>query len=150
LRRFGPVKIAETQSGTFHGWIGEVRVTWLHYPNPLLEPLVVPDELPGLSMASPLDIGLMKWAALADRGARKDFLDLYELSLKGISLESLFPLLPRKYPGARPNLYHMVKSLAFFDDAERDPWPVMTRKTDWSVLRRHFLGEQKRLMDRLG
>jgi hypothetical protein len=146
LKPFGEVTVAETHAGTFHGWIDGIRVTWLRYPNPLLEPLLEVKELPGLRMSSPRDTGLMKWAALADRGARKDFLDIYELSLQGVPLEDLFYLLPKKYPGTRLNLYHMVKSLSFFDEAEGDPWPVMLRKTDWSVLKRYFLASQKRLL----
>jgi hypothetical protein len=88
----------------------------------------------------------MKWAALSDRGARKDFLDLYELGLQGITLEELFLLLPRKFPGRRLNLYHMVKGLSYFDDAEHDPWPVMLRDVSWSALRRYFLSSQTRLL----
>lgn len=150
LRPFGGVSVAETHAGTFHGWIDGIRVTWLHYPNPLLEPLQESPDLPGLFMSSPRDTGLMKWAALADRGARKDFLDLYELSLQGVPLEDLFYLLPRKFPGSRLNLYHMVKSLSFFDDAEGDPWPVMLRKVEWSALKRHFLTVQRKLLGILG
>ena len=146
LEPFGEVSVAETRSGTFHGWIGEIRVTWLHYPNPLLRPLCHPEALPKLAMASPLDTGLMKWAALADRGARKDFLDLYELSRQEISLEYLFPFLSQKFPGRRLNLYHMVKSLSYFDDAEKDPWPVMVKEINRGALKRYFLASQGRLL----
>lgn len=146
LEPFGEVTVAETHAGTFHGWIDGIRVTWLHYPNPLLEPLQEAKDLPGLFLSSPRDTGLMKWAALSDRGARKDFLDLYELALQGISLEDLFYLLPRKFPGTRLNLYHMVKSLSFFDDAENDPWPVMLRNVSWSALQRYFLTSQTKLL----
>ena len=147
LKDFGTVTVAETHSGTFHGWIDGIRVTWLRYFNPLIEPLLEAPDLPGFFLSGPLDTGLMKWAALADRGARKDFLDLYELSLQGISLHDLFYLLPGKFPGSRLNLYHMVKSLSFFDDAEGDPWPVMLRQVSWSALQRYFLTSQRKLMD---
>lgn len=146
LECFGTVSVAETHAGTFHGWIDGIRVTWLHYPNPLLDPLQEVRDLPGLLLSSPRDTGLMKWAALSDRGARKDFLDLYELGLQGITLEELFLLLPRKFPGRRLNLYHMVKGLSYFDDAEHDPWPVMLRDVSWSALRRYFLSSQTRLL----
>ena len=146
LTSFGRVTVAETRAGTFHGWIDHIRVTWLAYPNPLLEPLQETSGLAGLFLPSPRDAGLMKWAALADRGARKDFLDLYELGLHGVSLEDLFFLLPQKFPGTRLNLYHMIKSLSYFDDAEKDPWPVMLRGTDWGAVRRYFLGAQGKLL----
>ncbi|MGI6253646.1 MAG: nucleotidyl transferase AbiEii/AbiGii toxin family protein [Aminivibrio sp.] len=146
LELFGEVAVAETHTGTFHGWIDGIRVSWLYYPNPLLEELRKAKDLQKLFLASPLDTGLMKWAALSDRGARKDFLDLYELARQGITLERLFPLLPRKFPGKRLNLYHMVKSLSYFDDAEKDPWPVMLRETDWNRLKEYFLSSQTRLI----
>ena len=47
LECFGTVSVAETHAGTFHGWIDGIRVTWLHYPNPLLDPLQEVRDLPG-------------------------------------------------------------------------------------------------------
>lgn len=48
LSVLGKVKVAETKKGTFHGFIDGIRVTWLMYPNPLLNPLInVKDVLGG-------------------------------------------------------------------------------------------------------
>lgn len=145
LGELGAVRIAETSSGTFHGWIDDIQVTWLRYPNPMLEPLQSFSDIPGLHMPSLIDIGLMKWAAVSDRGARKDFLDLYELSRHHVSLEMLLPLLARKFPKADINYYHMVKSIAYFDDAEREAPPELMRPLDWDEIKTYFRTVQRQL-----
>lgn len=80
-----------------------------------------------------------------DRGARKDFLDLYELALQGVTLSSLPPP-PQKIPRTAPQPSAMIKGLSYFDDAEHDPWPVMLRDVSWSALQRYFLSSQTRLL----
>lgn len=145
MGRFGVVSVAETAPGTFIGWIGDTQVTWLHYPNPVLEPFTEPPDVPGLRIASLTDMGIMKWTALANRGSIKDFLDLYVLDRKGVTLRDLFTLLEKKYPGARINTYHMIKSLSWFDDAETEPWPVLRAPIQWEDVKTRFLEIQREL-----
>lgn len=147
LKCLGEVRIAETSSGTFHGWVDNIQVTWLRYPNPLIEPLVESEDMPGLKLASLVDIGLMKWAAVSDRGARKDFFDLYALEKRGVTAERLYPLLAVKYPKANINYYHMIKSLAYFDDAEREALPVLLEEADWEEVKVYFRGVQAKLLE---
>lgn len=149
LSAFGNMRIAETSEGTFSGWINDIRVSWFHYPDPLIDDLVRPKEKQGLSIASPRDIGLMKWAALAARGARKDFIDIYELDMHGILLECLYDMLPLKFPAAVINRYHMLKSLSWFEDAEKEPWPIMIRDIAWGEVKDRFLKIQKTLFQRI-
>ncbi len=128
LSVLGKVKVAETKKGTFHGFIDGIRVTWLMYPNPLLNPLINVKDVPGLQLASLTDIAVMKWATVSQRGARKDFIDLFYICQYGYNLEGILNLLPKKYPKTDINYYHMIKSLSFFDDAERETMPVMMEK----------------------
>ena len=138
LGELGPLRVAETAPGTFHGWLGQCRVTWLRYTYPMLRPFVTPDDLPGLSIASPLDIALMKWTALSDRGALKDFIDLYECARQGLPLRLLHDRLGEKFPGLNLNRYHMIKCLTYFDDAKSDPWPEIRRSVTWGDLEAYF------------
>ena len=126
-----------------------MRITWLYYPNPLLGDLIQPPDMPGLALASLLDIGLMKWAAVSQRGSRKDFIDLYMVVSQGHSLETMMELIPDKYPQAQINYYHMVKSLSFFEDAEKEPPLLIRRSFSWEEIKACFIEEQKRLMDLL-
>jgi hypothetical protein len=149
LSRLGRLEITETTKGTLHGILDGVRITWLHYPNPLLADLVQPLDMPGLALASLLDIGLMKWAAVSHRGSRKDFIDLYMIASQAHTFEALMELLPEKFPQAQINHYHMVKSLSYFEDAEREPPLKMRCSIRWKEVKAFFIQEQKRLMDLL-
>ncbi len=58
---------------------------FFYYPYPLIDPLLA---FSALEVASPVDLGLMKIAAIISRGTRRDFVDLYllaqELPLAGL------------------------------------------------------------------
>jgi predicted nucleotidyltransferase component of viral defense system len=72
-------------------------------------------------MASLDDIACMKLAAIMQRGARKDFIDLYTLIQGHKPLAVLLDLFQEKYEidDVAPVMY----SLVFFDDAENEPQP---------------------------
>ena len=71
------------------------------------------------------DIALMKLAALMNRGSRKDFIDL----------------MARKYGAERTNLYQMLLSLTYFEDAEEEPMPRMLEPFDWVQCTSFFVRE---------
>jgi len=146
LSCWGEIVITETRKGTFHGLLNRTRVTWLWYPNPLLEPPVASPAVPGLKVASLTDMALMKWTALSQRGSRKDFIDLYFLCQKGFSLAELIKKLPQKYPEKKINYYHMIKSLSYFDDARREAFPDMKTVFDWNDLEDFFIEEKNKLL----
>ena len=147
LSKLGSLSISETKKGTFHGFVDGIRVAWLYYPNPLLGELIQSPEIPGLRLASMMDIAVMKWAALSSRGCRKDFIDLYFMAKAGLEIKSLLPLLTKKFPGSNINRYHMIKSLSYFDDAEREAWPTMRKPVKWEDVKDYFLEQQKLLLD---
>lgn len=147
LSSIGKVKTIESKKGTYHGFMDGVRVTWLKYPNPLIEPLKVISACYDLLIPSITDIGIMKVAAVSHRGAKKDFIDLFTICKNGKSLEELLNLLPKKFPGADINFYHTIKSLSYFDDAEREQMPIMRDKISWDAIKEFFLKEQTRLLE---
>jgi hypothetical protein len=67
----------------------------------------------------------MKLTAIADRGSKKDFIDLFFICREGHEVQSLMSQFHIKYKGVGYQTYHIVKSLVFFEDAEREPDPVM-------------------------
>ncbi len=129
--------------GTVHGILNDVRVTFLHYPHELLFP---PAALNSISIADPRDIGLMKITAISGRGSKKDFIDLRFISEQIIPLDSLFGLLEKKYRGVNYSLYHIVRSLAYFDDADREPDPIMRSCVSWSETKDYFRAQQRSLI----
>jgi hypothetical protein len=83
----------------------------------------------------------MKLAAISSRGSRKDFVDLYTILRGGLELEQCFAWLPEKYGEGRVNSYHVLKSLTYFEDAEREPLPRMFEPFDWQECRAFFVRE---------
>lgn len=100
----------------------------------------------GFFLADPRDIGLMKPAAVSGRGARKVFVDLFVLLRSPPSLRDYFEWLPKKYGPGRADAYHILKSLVYFDDAEREPMPRMRIPFDWNECRHFFEREARRII----
>lgn len=118
-----------------------------HPPIKVISPLIVPDSYPALKMASLMDIGLMKLIAVSQRGARKDFVDLYAIHKYGLSINDLIERLPDKFPSTKLNLYHLVKSLLYFEDAEQEPMPRMLVDWNWVEIKDFFKQQQQPLWE---
>ncbi len=91
------------------------------------------------TIAAVTDIALMKIAAIAGRGSRKDFVDLFFILSGSLTLRQSLELVAQKYGANRVNRYHLLKSLVYFDDAEREPMPRMLAPVDWEACKRFFV-----------
>ena len=89
----------------------------------------------------------MKFTAIAGRGTKKDFIDLYWIGQKIISLEKLFSFFDKKFDKTY-SLYHILKSLTYFEDAERDKKPKMLKPVEWKEVKKYFLKQEKILFDK--
>jgi len=147
LEAIGALKNVSISRGTFHGTLEDIRVTWLHYPNPLLKPLVESPESPGLKIASLEDLGLMKIVAISSHGAKRDFYDLYRICKFKLNLKELIKIMPQKYPYSEVNLYHLIKSLTYFEDAEHDPTPDGIENISWPEVKEFFTTHQPYLLE---
>lgn len=138
-----PFKVTNSAPGTLHGLIHDIRLTFLHYRYPLLFPTT---DFVGIQLADLKDIALMKIVAVANRGTNKDFIDLYFLCRQVISLEELLThLFPRKY-GNTYSIYHILRSLQYFEDAEKCEPLKMLVEVEWSKVKDYFVRESKQLM----
>ncbi len=143
FEKMGKIKDVKLSKGTLHLNFDEVRITWLYYPNPLLNPLLQIEEPVKLKIASIKDIALMKLIAISSKGARRDFIDLYYICREGFTIKELISELPRKFPFSEMNNYHIVKSLTYFEDADRD---IMDRvSTSWEDIK-SFFSEQSEIL----
>jgi hypothetical protein len=127
-----PLAVTSVDKGTLHAMSAGVRVSFLEYRYPLLRPPVA-TRLAGLRLASIEDIAAMKLAAVAQRGSRKDFVDVFALGGL-LGLEEMLALYRRKY-GVR-DVGHVMVALAYFDDAEGERMPAMLRRWSWADVRR--------------
>lgn len=135
LSACGKVTVDIQEPGTFVGSVSEVRVSLFHYPHVLIEE-PVPTRF-GIPLASLADIGCMKLVAVAQRGSKKDFVDLCHLGAAGYTVRDLMRLLDRKMPGVSFNPLHIIKSLAYFDDADAEPDPIMLVPYEWPAVREY-------------
>lgn len=110
--KFPPFSLTHLAEGTLLGVVQNVRVSFFRYAYPLLKPL---RRTGFLDLASLEDIAAMKVLAIAQRGTRRDFVDLYFL-LKRFELEALLVLSERKYAGF--DRYMGLRALTYFKDAE--------------------------------
>ncbi len=99
----------------------------------------------GIQVADPRDIACMKLSAVARRGTKRDFVDLYAAAHR-FGLAEISPMFDRKYAGSRHNPVHLQKSLTYFRDAEADPMPHMLTPASWEEIKRYFTTEVPRLL----
>jgi hypothetical protein len=141
LRRFSDVSLAAKSPHTLHAVVQGVKVSFLGYAYPLLFSL---KTFLGVQVADPRDIACMKLSAIASRGARRDFVDLYAVA-KEFGLGELLDLFHQKYAQTRYNSIHLLKSLVYFTDAEKDPPPDMLAPFSWDEIKQFFVQQVPRL-----
>jgi hypothetical protein len=113
------------ERGTLHGRAGGVRVSFLEYGYPLLKPL---REVEGLRLAALEDIAAMKLAAVAQRGSKKDFVDVFALGRR-FRLGEMLASYRKKY--GVEDVGHVLVALAYFDDADRERTPLLLQRQSW-------------------
>ena len=74
----------------------------------------------------------MKLNAIAGRGSRKDFIDLYFL-LKKYSLTEMLDFYKQKYIDGSE--FMVIKSLNYFEDADSEEMPIMIEKISWNEIK---------------
>lgn len=137
-----PVTIRKTAPGTLHGESEGIHVSFVAYPYVLVRPRVRWEEL-GCDLASLLDIGCQKLAAVAQRGLFRDFIDLHAIVRAGHPLEELLESYQEKY--ATKEIAHLLPALTYFEDADREPRPELLRPVDWHAVQRDFAKWTKHL-----
>lgn len=131
LNKYNPV-LAQQDKGTLDVFIDNVKISFFEYKYPLLG-----DTIPfkQTKLCSKLDIACMKIAAISQRGTKKDFVDLFVL-LQTYSMEEIMKAFETKYTGTDYQKLHILKSLVYFDDAEKDPEPDYLTPIKWDEVKR--------------
>ena len=121
------------------GQLNGVKMDFVTYPYPLLQPTTVLD---GVRMLSQADISAIKLSAVTNREAKKDFYDIFFL-LKQHRFAQLCEWYKHKF--RTNNLFMLLKSLTYFDDAEATEMPVLLGKQPgWDVIKKTLLSEVDR------
>jgi hypothetical protein len=90
-------------------------------------------------MVIPADIASVKMAAISNRGRKRDFIDLFFL-LKQFSLRQIIDWYQQKYDA---EIFMLLQSLVYFDDADGDIDLNMIEKINWENVKKKIATEVK-------
>lgn len=142
LSQIGDFKLNQTGWGTILGEFESTKFSLFYYQYKLIgKPELI---LKNTNLASLADIAAMKIAAIADRGTKRDFIDLFFLT-KIFSLEKILAYYDQKYEKLQANKTHILRSLFYFTEAENEAPPRMIQSVDWQELKKFFEKEVKKI-----
>ena len=118
--------------GTLYARVRGVSVSFLRYRYPLMGPKVAWSEV-GCELAPLGDLAAMKLVAIAQRGARRDFVDVAALLAHGLPLSQMLDLYRAKY--GTDEVLPVLTGLSYFDDAEAEPQPAMLDGSNWATVK---------------
>lgn len=100
-----------------------------------------------VAVADPLDIGRMKLFSIASRGSRKDFIDLYCLTLERLPLERLLTNVEENRKGLHFNRLLFLKGLIDFEEADEEVQPTLLWDVSWDMVKEDLTKAVKRIME---
>ena len=109
--------------------VGGVKLDLLRHSYPSLAPN---DKLDGITLVSLPDLAAMKLNALTNRGSKKDFFDFAEL-LNHLAIGQMLDFFTNKYQAM--DVFTVIRSLAWFEDAELEPDPISLTGLTWSQVK---------------
>lgn len=145
LKRLGRFEGFESAEDTLLGVLDGIKVSFFTLPYGLLEET---DQYKNLRVAGLIDLALMKILAISDRGTKRDFVDLYLLCQIVKPMDELMILFQKKFGKYDYNLHHIIKSLAYFKDAESDEMPRMYTDIQWKTVKAFFENEKYKLANK--
>lgn len=138
LRRSGfAFEVTSVEEGTLHGEVESVKLSFLEYRYPALNPPVEWTEFE-CRLAALEDLACMKLSAIGDRGAKKDFIDIYELGRTHFTLEQMLDFYQQKFDTR--DIAHTIMALTYFDDAEEEDMPEMLWNVEWQEVKQAIEG----------
>ena len=130
---FKEIDIIRVQKQTVSVFVNKIKVEFIAPKRPYLKPI---EEIENIRFFSAEDAMAFKMNAIERRGSKKDFYDLNE-ALKYFSLNDLTEFYKKKFE--TENIFHLLKSITYFEDAETQPEPNITTKTTWINVKRNIM-----------
>ena len=127
-----------------HLHVRDIKVSLLGFPYPLLFPT---ESFDTVSIADARDIACMKLSAVAGRGSRRDFIDLYLLG-REFGLHEIMAWFKSKFSRTDYNMVHIMKSLTYFEDSDGEPMPDMISDISWEQVKKFFIEAVPRMIGR--
>ena len=132
LKTLGEVVLLKNSKNIHSLLINDIKVDIVNYNYKWLKNKMTIDNI---YFATIEDIAAMKLNAIMGRGSKKDFIDLYFI-LKNYTLSTLIDLYSQKYHDG--SIFLVVKSLAYFDDADEQEMPFMFHNTSWQTMKNNI------------
>lgn len=134
LGKLSGFKLDQTEKWTILGSFPKVKFSYFYYRYPLIGKTV---SFSNIKLASLEDIAAMKIAAISDRGTKRDFIDLYFL-VKKFPLKRILKFYDKKYRNLSNNIFHIIRSLDYFADADPQESPKLLKSVSWEEVKNFF------------
>ena len=135
LTEIGSYQRESEEKNTINGNLNGVMISFFGYPYTIIDDFKIFNKI---RLAGMKDIAAMKLEAIAGRGSKKDFVDIYFL-LQHFTLDEIFAFHREKYGLGLNNQYHLLKSLVYFADAESEAMPVMINPLQWNDVKNRLI-----------
>ena len=132
LKTLGEVVLLKNSKNIHSLLINNIKVDIVNYNYKWLTNKMTIDNI---YFATIEDIAAMKLNAIMGRGSKKDIIDLYFI-LKNYTLSTLIDLYSQKYHDG--SIFLVLKSLAYFDDADEQEMPFMFHNTSWQTMKNNI------------
>lgn len=133
MQRLGNLEVLVDKPPFLQVRLDEVKIDFLKFPYPFVQDFI---EVEGVRLVPIENIVVMKLLAIARRGVKKDFFDLYFI-LERYSMDEVVRLFLAKMPHV--DMFHIFKSLTYFGDADPDANPKMLMKVTWPVVKKTIM-----------
>jgi hypothetical protein len=128
-------EVIQLAPGTLSVVTEGVKVSLFQYPYPFVD---APQPYEGLRVASVLDVAAMKLVAIAQRSARRDFVDLYVI-LRQTPFGAVAARAVQRYGAGFIEPVVIGKGLTWFEDADGEPDPqYLGQPLLWDDLKAFF------------
>ncbi len=133
LRKKIGFNVRSVGPNTIHGSLNRVSISFITFGHALIDDTDQwkPFDTP---IASEADLITMKLNAIVNRGAKKDFVDLFALMRSGWTIEESIELFKSRFglSGAE----HLIKAMTYFVDADEELTPKAFWDMDWRNVKR--------------
>ena len=142
-KNLNPVVLQE-EKHTLTVTIKQTKVSIFYYPYPFIGKYL---NWKDIDVSGITDIAAMKIIAISQRGAKRDFVDLYFI-LQTVPFWKISENMIKRFGVNRVNPVHIGKSLVYFHDAESDPDPRYCKgnETDWQIIKTFFAGHVQQMV----
>lgn len=126
-----------------HLFVDNVKTDLVYFPIKPMREVIVID---GVRLLNLEDLAAMKLNVIANRGAKKDFYDLYFL-LQHFKVEKLVELFSEKFK--QQDVFGLSRSLLYFQDADEEDTQIMVLKEKsltWETVKKTIITETRKLV----